>query len=278
MYRLMLELLKIPQSVLEDPDALTNYIESNMSEYLGSMTIIMFLGFFIFILALAYLVSLILLNSSFTKLANIDPKIGQVVKVTNISILIGIILPVLGSLVLFIEPMFTMYITLFMYLGSVVAIAVGYFFISRTFTILHALGLFPKRGNRLLFYGQIVLTLTIFPLSISPTTNPLVSIIIAGVIVLGGLTIVIVGFFRLSKDALLIKEIPVSATSVIQVETGFKEPTYQPSTVYTSPQTQEPSSVTENLNEPGVGFCYNCGAKQFTKTQFCKNCGVKFDE
>ncbi|MCK5408707.1 MAG: hypothetical protein KAJ30_00450, partial [Candidatus Heimdallarchaeota archaeon] len=85
-------------------------------------------------------------------------------------------------------------------------------------------------------------------------------------------------FFRLSKDALLIKEIPVSATSLIQVQTGFKDPTIAPNTVYTSPQSQETIDVTNTNSGLEVSFCYNCGAKLFTKRQFCENCGVELEE
>lgn len=277
-YNLILELLKIPQSVLDDPDALVNYLDATMSQYLPSMTIIMFTGFFIFILGIAYLVSILLLSSNFATLANIDPRVGQVAKSTSIFLIIGIILPIIGSLVLFIYPEITIFITLFMYLASTVIMTVGYFFICRTFKILHELGLFPKKESRLIFFGQLVFNLSFVPLSFTLTFVSLVPLIIAGVTALGGLTCVIVGFFRLSKDALLIKEMPVSATSMIQVQTGFKDPIFAPNTDYTQPQTQETIADTAALSEPGVSFCYNCGAKLFTKTQFCNNCGVEFDE
>lgn len=278
-YQLIIELLKIPQSVLEDPDALTNYIESTMSVYLGPLTIVMFMGFFMFIISIIYLFSFLQLSSSFARLGNIEPKAGQVAKRTSNILRISIILPILGVLVTFINPEITIYISYFMYLASAALMTVGYFFISRIFKILHELGLFPKKESRLMFYGQIVSMLSIAPLLFTRIDiSIIIPFIIAGIIAVGGLTSVIVGFFRLSKDALLIKETPVPATSLIQVQTGFKEPTFAPNTVYTSPQSHETVDVTDTINEPDVIFCYNCGAKLFTKTQFCENCGVEIEE
>jgi len=278
LYQLILELLKIPQSVLEDPEALTDYLESTMSEYLGSLTIVMLMGFFMFIVSIIYLFSFLQLSSSFARLGNIEPSLVQIAKNTSNILRTSIILIILGAFLTFISPEITIYISFSMYILSAALMAVGYFFISRIFKILHELGLFPKKESRLIFYGQIVMMISIIPLSFTGINMTLTPVIIAGVIALGGLTCVIVGFFRLSKDALLIKEIPVSATSMIQVQTGFKDPTFAPNADYSQPQTQETIDDTTAFSELGVGFCYNCGAKLFTKTQFCKNCGVELEE
>ncbi len=278
LYQLILELLKIPQEVLEDPDALLIYLESTMSIYLASLTIVMFMGFFMFILSIIYLVSIFQLSSSFARLGVIEPKVGQVAKYASNFLRTSIILVISGAFLTFISPEITIYISFFMYLASAAIMAAGYFFISRTFKILHELGLFPKKESRLIFYGQIAVMISIAPLLFTRITIPLTLVIITGVIALGGLTCVIVGFFKLSKDALLIKGITVSATSLIQVQTGFKDPTIAPNTVYTSPQSHETAYDKETLSEPDVRFCYNCGAKLFVKTQFCENCGVEIEE
>ncbi len=276
LYQLIIELLKIPQSVLEDPDALTNYLESTLSVYLGPLTIVMFMGFFMFIVSIIYLFSFLQLSSSIAKLGNVEPKVGEVAKRTSNFLRISIILPIVGVLVTFINPEITIYISYFMYIASAALMTVSYFFISSIFKILHELGLFPKKESRLMFYGQIVSILSIAPILFTGINITLTPVIIAGVIAVGGLTCVTIGFFRLSKDALLIKEIPVSATSVIQVQTGFKDPSISPNT--TSPQSHEIIDVTNTNSELEVSFCYNCGAKLFTKRQYCENCGVELEE
>jgi len=278
LYQLIIELLKIPQSILEDPDALINFLESTLDVYLGSLTIVMFLGFFIFIVGIIYLFSFLQLSSSFAKLGSIEPKLAQITKNTSNIMRTSIFLPILGFFLTFINPEITIYISYSMYIISAGLMTVGYFFISRIFKILHELGLFPKKESRLIFYGQIVLMLSITPILFTGINLTLTSVIITGVIAAGGLTCVTVGFFRLSKDALLIKEIPISATSLIQVQTGFKDPSIAPNTIYTSPQSQETIDVTNTNSGLEVSFCYNCGAKLFTKGQFCENCGVELEE
>lgn len=278
LYQLIIELLKIPQSVLEDPDALTNYLESILDVYLGPLTIVMFLGFFMFIVVIFYLFSFLQLSSSFAKLGSIEPKLARITKNTSNIMRTSIILPILGFFLTFINPEVTIYISYFMYLASATLMTISYFFISRIFKSLHELGLFPKKESRLIFYGQIVLMLSIAPILFTGINITLTPVIITGVIAVGGLSCVTVGFIRLSKDALLLKDIPVSATSLIQVQTGFKDPSISPNTVYTSPQSHEAINVTSTNGGTEVSFCYNCGAKLFTKRKFCENCGVEIEE
>ena len=275
LYQFIIEILKIPLSVLSDPDALPEVLEQIMNQFMDSILIAFAVGFIMFIFSVLYLVSFLQLTSSFARLSTIEPKVGQVAKTASNFLRISIILLILGIFLYFVNSIATTYITIFMYLASAAFMTSGYFFISKVFKILHELGLFPKKESRLIFYGQMVLMLSFVPLSFTLTNISITPIIIAGVIALGGLTCLSVGLFRLSKDALLIKEAPVSATSMIQVQTGFKEPTFTPSTIYTPPQSNETANDSEALSEPEVEFCFNCGAKLFTKTQFCKNCGVE---
>ncbi len=284
LYNVIIEMLQIPIEVLYDEEALTIYLEQILENYSSSLLISFVLGFVLFIAAIFYLVSFVQLSSSFLRLSIIEPKVEKEAKNTGNFLRIGLMLLIGGVILTFMNSTVIVYISLFLDFVGVALLTVGYFYIGKTFKKLHEIGLFPNKEKQLIFIGQAISFLSIIPLSIADpyatTIQPfsLAMLIIAAVLSIIGFTVLVIGFYKLGNDAKNIQEIFGVSQPVIQVQTGFKEPSRAQSSyvIQQSNIIETESSPMEYESE--ARFCYNCGAKFFAETKFCKNCGIELDE
>ncbi len=284
LYNVIIEMLQIPIEVLYDEEALTIYLEQILENYSSSLLISFVLGFVLLIAAIFYLVSFVQLSSSFLRLSIIEPKVEKEAKNTGNFLRIGLMLLIGGVILTFMNSTVIVYISLFLDFAGIVLLTVGYFYIGKTFKKLHEIGLFPNKEKQLIFIGQAISFLSIIPLSIADpyatTIQPfsLAMLIIAAVLSIIGFTVLVIGFYKLGNDAKNIQEIFGVSQPVIQVQTGFKEPSRAQSSyvIQQSKIIEAESSPMEDESE--ARFCYNCGAKFFVETKFCKNCGIELDE
>ncbi len=284
LYNVIIEMLQIPIEVLYDEEALTIYLEQILENYSSSLLISFVLGFVLLIAAIFYLVSFVQLSSSFLRLSIIEPKVEKEAKNTGNFLRIGLMLLIGGVILTFMNSTVIVYISLFLDFAGIVLLTVGYFYIGKTFKKLHEIGLFPNKEKQLIFIGQAISFLSIIPLSIADpyatTIQPfsLAMLIIAAVLSIIGFTVLVIGFYKLGNDAKSIQEIFGVSQPVIQVQTGFKEPSRAQSSyvIQQSKIIEAESSPMEDESE--ARFCYNCGAKFFVETKFCKNCGIELDE
>ncbi len=284
LYNVIIELLQIPIEVLSDEEAFTVYLEQILENYSSSLLISFVVGFVLFIAAIFYLVSFIQLSSSFLRLSLIEPKVAKEAKNTGNFLRIGLMLLIGGAILTFINSTAIIYISLFLEFAGVALLTVGYLYIGKTFNKLHEIGLFPNKEKQLIFIGQVITLLSIIPLlfifddafDIQPFS--LAMLIIAAVLSIIGFVVLVTGFYKLGNDAKNIQEIFGGFQPVIQVQTGFKEPSRKQSSYISQPSNIIDAESSPVGFESEARFCYNCGAKFFTETKFCKNCGVELDE
>ncbi|MCG3224987.1 MAG: hypothetical protein H7647_11005 [Candidatus Heimdallarchaeota archaeon] len=284
LYNVIIELLQIPIEVLSDEEAFTVYLEQILENYSSSLLISFVVGFVLFIAAIFYLVSFMQLSSSFLRLSLIEPKVAKEAKNTGNFLRIGLMLLIGGAILTFINSTAIIYISLFLEFAGVALLTVGYLYIGKTFNKLHEIGLFPNKEKQLIFIGQVITLLSIIPLlfifddafDIQPFS--LAMLIIAAVLSIIGFVVLVTGFYKLGNDAKNIQEIFGGFQPVIQVQTGFKEPSRKQSSYISQPSNIIDAESSPVGFESEARFCYNCGAKFFTETKFCKNCGVELDE
>jgi flagellar basal body-associated protein FliL len=284
LYNVIIEMLQMPIEVLSDEEAFTVYLEQILENYSSSLLISFVVGFVLFIAAIFYLVSFMQLSSSFLRLSLIEPKVAKEAKNTGNFLRIGFMLLIGGAILTFINSTAIIYISLFLEFAGVALLTVGYLYIGKTFKKLHEIGLLPNKEKQLIFIGQVITLLSIIPLSfIDPYTIDLqpftlAMLIIAVVLSIIGFIVLVTGFYKLGNDAKNIQEIIGVSQPVIQVQTGFKEPSRAQSSyiIQQSNIIETESSPIEFESE--ARFCYNCGAKFFAETKFCKNCGIELDD
>ena len=161
----------------------------------------------------------------------------------------------------------------------------AYHNLSLVFRSLYENSLYPKRESRLLLYSQILPAAAMIPL-IFPIMDlftgqeiRLIPLILGGTILVLGYVGLLIGFFNLSKDVLLIKQ---------PVETEYEQETgivYQPSRFY-QPEKKPVKSYEEKIIPPSeiddsdmtAQYCSNCGTKLKPDKQFCHGCGMKVED
>ena len=284
LYQIILEILSIPMDVVDDPEALYNYLDSLINQHLSSLTIIMFLGFIILVLGIIYLVSFFQLSSTFIKLSNIETSVAKEAKNAGNFMRYSMLIIILSSFFGTGTSMVTYYIGLVANLVAIVLMTLGYFYIGQIFKKLRINGLYSKKEDRLIFYGQIAALSSIIPISIvAPqlySTEPLLiaPLIVAGVLIIGGYICLSVGFYKLGNNAKLIRGSLHSSEQLIQVTTEYEKP-YQPSqSAYVASKIYSEPLIDEPVNSDVASFCYNCGAKIFSSTKFCENCGANLED
>ena len=205
---ILVELLNIPSEYLESQAALQEYLEQILEGHMEILSFMLILLLALFVLGIMYLFLFYRFSKNFTLLAQTNPLILKPAK--NVSLYIRIAIAVqLGSLVLSLFALIP-YLTEILLIVGFGSLVYAYYNISQMFKILRVNNLYPKKENRILFYSQIVPVLAMIPLSFSlfefsaGQEFNLVTLIIGGVIILGGYIGIVVGFYKLSSDILLI--------------------------------------------------------------------------
>ncbi len=267
--------------------ALTDIIEAH-TEIFSAITIILVV---VAVTGIMYLLAAFRLARSFRLLARIIPQVAKPAFSAGNFIRIALYIQI-GSIVIgaFIGVGMS-YITQIASVGAYVLLVAAYFNIAQTFKILRTSNLYPEKESRLLFYSQIVPVASMIPLTFSITQLSsgaeieLIPLIIGGVIIILGYVGLLVGFYKLSKDVMLIDD--GSAADYNYEPNSAYTAQEQPKVDYqnyvdtTSVKVEQPSKTIQDKTSKGemlAQFCPNCGQKLKKDKAFCHSCGAKVEE
>lgn len=283
LYSIKDELLNVPQSVLEDINALQDYLTNLIQEYSTIFSFMFFIAVILLIIGIMNLIAFFKLAKGFNMLARVIPPISRQANNSGnfirfalfaqiASILLGSFISLGGS-----------YITEIINILAFILLVVAYYNISQIFKILYQNQLYPKKESKLLFYSQIIPLISMIPLSYSiyqlgtGSEINIIPLIISGVIIILGYIGMMLGFYNLSKDVFLIEIntfVSITETQRREYSTQKEEEVY----IQQPKPTSEKYSENQLEDELPVQFCSNCGTKLKPGKLYCRNCGIKIDE
>ncbi len=153
------------------------------------------------------------------------------------------------------------------YIGTIISImgtislALGFYFINRTFVDYQKQERFPKAPSYLLLTAG-VLSVASTIVQIFTVFGSLISILIP--------ILLVFGFRELTTDLTLIRAPLAQPGARRSVST---QATYEPHPARPAPSTPVPSAP-ETSSSTDVLFCSSCGAKAQSGAKFCENCGA----
>ena len=283
----LLVLLEMPTDDLEAmQELLTNIVEANQ-------TVFSFMTFFllgVLISGIMYLIAFFRLAKRFQLLARILPTITQPALKTGNFIRYALLIQITSIFLTLMMGTSLAYVSQIITAIGYGLLTAAYYNISILFKKLYSQSLYPKKENRLLLYAQILTISSTIPLALSMTDLgsgleiSLIPLIIGGVLFLGGYIGLAIGFYKLSKDIMLVEE-PLNASYQNGPDTPFEQ---TPQRHYEDPNIQVGKSEkiiqektvkpTEIVDDQTAIYCSNCGGKLKEGKAFCHHCGMRIDE
>ena len=291
LYSILDEIIAIMQNYSTDLEALKIALTSLIEAHQEMFSIMALILILVLISEIMYLIAFFKLARNFSYLARIFPQISKTAHNAGNFIRIALFIQIASILLGLISVAGLTYVSDVANIIAFGLLVAAYYYISQTFKTLRENNLYQKKESKLLLYSQITPVTAMIPLTftiIELTTGKVINLIplIIGLVIIGlGYIGLMVGFYQLSKDVMLIED------------TGEVEYAYETSASYVPTQHQpidysrieDTTSKRVNVQEDNqqdqediadirVLYCSNCGSRLKPDKAFCHNCGMKVED
>lgn len=288
LYPLKDELLPILTMSTSDMQiALTNLFEAHTTIFS-----ILFLALITLLISgIMYLIAFFRLARSFLILGRIIPSVARPSLKTGSFIRYALLIQIAGLFIGTFIGVGLSYISEIANVASFGFLVAAYYNLSLTFKALREQNLYPKKESRLLLYSQVIPVAAMIPLTISISELSsgseinIIPLIIGGIIIVLGYVGLMIGFYQLSNDVLLIegpkdfeyghetRTVYVTPRAQSEHSSGFKK--IDP--IRTIPP-EEQTKADLKKDDMIALYCPNCGTKLKENMAFCHKCGAKVDD